>query len=77
MTYVARIRNLLRGLSLDAALLATLALPALVLAGNFAEPAQPGVHPESASRHVGIPEATSLIFTVGWVNDDRIGQTGD
>ena len=77
MPYVAKIRSLLRGLSLEAALLATLALPAFVLAGSLSETAQHGFSTESAIRHVSISEATSLTFTMVLMSDDRALQTGD
>jgi hypothetical protein len=77
MTYVAKFRDLLQRLSLDAALLATLALPALVLTGTFADPAQPGFHTESTIRHLSISEGPGLIVTMGSVQDDHVGPTGE
>ena len=64
MAYVAKIRNVVRSFSLEAALLSTLALPPFVLFGNFADHAEPGLKTESISRKVSISDGASFIVTM-------------
>jgi hypothetical protein len=65
MTYFAKVRNLVRGFSLDAALLSTLALPPFVLFGTLTDHAKPSLETESVSREISISDPATLIVTLG------------